>query len=228
MRGLSTDEVTGTPFFRNFVMRACFLTVSLVPYRRPALITPLCENRSRVKIWELGAMLPAITAARFAGVVLGVLATALCAQNASTGRVVITVVDQSGGAIPGASIGIIPLQVTNPPIPNNFDWVHYALHASEQISTPANTSGEGTFSLAKGSYAVSIAAEGFKRFVERVEIRDESNQSLRATLVLADGGCGVCVAKGIDIPLEYAVLDILIPLESLQAITLNATRVRRQ
>jgi hypothetical protein len=209
-------------------MRACFLTMSLVPYWRPAPITALCDNRSHLKAWELGAMLPAITAARFAAVLLGVLATALSAQNTSTGQVVITVVDQSGAVIPGASIGIIQLPVANPPIPNNFDWVDYALHASEQISTRANTSGEGTFSLAKGSYAVSIAAEGFARFFERVEIRDESNQSLRATLVLADGGCGVCVVKGIDIPLEHAILNTFIPLESLQTITLNATRVRRR
>jgi hypothetical protein len=173
-------------------------------------------------------MLPAITAARFAAVLIGVLATALSAQNTSTGQVVVTVVDQSGAVIPSASIGIIQLPVANLPIPNNFDWVHYALHASEQISTHANTSGEGTFSLAKGSYAVSIAAEGFARFFERVEIRDKSNQFLRATLVLADGGCGVCVVKGIDIPLEHAILNILIPLESLQTITLNATWVPRR
>jgi hypothetical protein len=173
-------------------------------------------------------MLPTIVAARFAAVLLGVLATALCAQNTSTGQVVITVVDQSGGVIPGASIGIIQLPVASTPIPNNIDWVHYALHASEQISTRANTSGEGTFSLGKGSYAVSIAAEGFARFLERVEIRDEANHSLRATLVLANGGCGVCVGKGIDIPLEHAILSILIPFESLQAITLNTTRVRRR
>jgi hypothetical protein len=159
-------------------------------------------------------MLPAITAARFAAVLLGVITTALSAQNTSTGQLVITVVDQTGGVIPGASIGIIQMPVANPLIPNNFDWAHYALHASEEISTRANTSGEGTFWLAKGSYAVSIASEGFARFVERVEIRDESNQSLRATLVLADGGCGVCVAKGIDIPLEDAILNILILPES--------------
>jgi Carboxypeptidase regulatory-like domain len=149
-------------------------------------------------------MLPAITAARFAAVLLGVLATALGAQNTSTGQVVTTVVDQSGAVIPGASIGI------------------------SQMSTRANTSGEGTFRLTKGSYAVSIAAEGFARIFERVEIRDESNQSLKATLVLADGGCGVCVVKGIDIPLEHAILIILIPLDSLQTITLHASRVRRR
>ena len=137
-------------------------------------------------------------AVRFTAVLLGVLATALCAQNTPTGQVVITVVDQSGAVIPGASIGIIQLPVANPPNPNNFDWVHYALHTSEQMSTRANTSGEGTFRLTKGSYAVSIAAEGFARFLERVEIRDESIQSFRATLLLANGGCGVCVVKEID------------------------------
>jgi hypothetical protein len=179
-------------------------------------------------MWELGAMLPAITAARFAAVLLVVLATALSAQDTSTGQVLITVVDQAGEVIPGASIGIIQLPIANPPTPDTFDWLHYALHAPEQISTRANTSGEGTFSLAKGSYAVSIAAEGFARFFEILEIRDESNQSLRATLVVANGGCGVCVVKGIEIPLEHAILNILIPLESLQTIPLNATRVRRR
>jgi hypothetical protein len=188
----------------------------------------LCDNRSHAKTSELGAMLRAITAARFAAVLLGILAAALSAQNTSTGQVVITVVDQSGAVIPGASIGMIQLPVAYPPIPNNFDWVQYALHASEQTSTHANTSGEGTFSLAKGSYAVSIAAEGFAHFFERVEIQDQSDQSLRVTLNLVNGGCGVCVVKGIDVPLEPAILNILIPLESLQAITLNPTRVRRR
>ena len=173
-------------------------------------------------------MLPAITVARFAAVLLGVIAAALTAQNTSTGQVLITVVDQSGAVIQGASIGIIQLPVANPQIHNNFDWVDYVLHASEQLSARANTSGEGTFSLAKGSYAVSIAAEGFARFFGRVEIRDESNQSLRATLVLVNGGCGVCVKETVPIPLEHAVLNILIPLESLQTITLNATRDRRR
>jgi hypothetical protein len=173
-------------------------------------------------------MLPAITVARFAAVLLGFIATALGAQNTSTGQVVITVVDQSGTVVPSASIGIIQLPVANPQIPNSFDWVDYALHAPEQLSSRANTSGEGTFSLVKGSYAVSIGAKGFARFFERVEVRDESNQSLRATLVLVNGGCGVCVKEAVPIPLEHAVLNILIPLESLQAITLNATRVRRR
>ena len=188
----------------------------------------LCDSRSPLKIWELGAMLPAMIAVRFTAVLLGVLATALCAQNTPTGQVVITVVDQSGAVIPGASIGIIQLPVANPPNPNNFDWVHYALHTSEQMSTRANTSGEGTFRLTKGSYAVSIAAEGFARFLERVEIRDESIQSFRATLLLANGGCGVCVVKEIDMPLEHSILNILIPLESLQTIALNPTRNRRR
>jgi hypothetical protein len=174
-------------------------------------------------------MLPAIAAARFAAVLLAVLATALNAQNTSTGQVVITVVDQSGAPIPGASIGIIQLPVANPQIRNNFDWVDYALHASEQLSTRANTSGEATVRLAKGRYAVSIvAAEGFARFFERVDIRDESNRSLRATLVLVNGGCGVCVKETVPIPLEHPILNILIPLDSLQTITLNATRVRRR
>jgi hypothetical protein len=77
----------------------------------------------------LGAMLRAITAARFAAILLGVLAAALSAQNTPTGQVIITVVDQSGAVIPGASIGMIQLPVAYPPIPNNFDWVQYALHA---------------------------------------------------------------------------------------------------
>jgi hypothetical protein len=96
------------------------------------------------------------------------------------------------------------------------------------MSTRANTSGEGTSRLTKGSYAVSIAAEGFARFLERVEIRDESIQSFRATLLLANGGCGVCVVKEIDMPPEHSILNILIPLESLQTIALNPTRNRRR
>jgi hypothetical protein len=184
-----------------------------------------------LKIWKLGAMLPAMAAARLAAVLFVLLATVLSAQNTSTGQVVITVVDQGGAVIPGASIGIIQLPVATSPfvIHNDADWVQYAFHALEQISTRANTSGEATLSLAKGSYAVSITAEGFARYFERIEIRDESNEYLRATLVVSNGGCGVCVKETeTAIPLEPATLNILIPLEPLQAITLNATRVRRR
>jgi PEGA domain len=173
-------------------------------------------------------MLPAITVARFAAVLLGVVSTALSAQSTSTGQLVITVIDQSGAVIPGASIGIIQLPVANPQSPYNLDWIDYARHASVQTSTRANTSGVGTFSLAKGNYAISIAEEGFERFFERIEIRDESNQSLRATLVIVNGGCGVCVKETAPIPLEPAVLNTLIPLESLQRITLFPTPVRRR
>jgi hypothetical protein len=62
-------------------------------------------------------MLSAITAAGLLPF-YSVHAAALGPQNTSTGQVVISVVDQSGAAIPGASIGIIQLPVANPPIPN--------------------------------------------------------------------------------------------------------------
>jgi len=176
-------------------------------------------------------MFPAISAARLAAVLLVVLATILSAQNASTGQVVIAVVDQSGAAIPGARIGIIQLPIVTPPfvVPSDADWLQHALHAPEQVSTRANSIGEATVRLNKGSYALSITAQGFARYLERIDVRDESSQPLRATLVVSPNVRGDCMScAGPDIPLEHPILNFLIPLESLQTITLSATRVRRR
>jgi hypothetical protein len=163
-----------------------------------------------------------------AALLLIVLASTLTAQNASTGQVVITVIDQGGAAIPEAHIGIIGLPSA---VPNDGDWLHYSLHASEQASAHTDASGKATVGLAKGSYVISIAAPGFQRYLEKIEIQDGLSQALRATLVVGRGGCvpADCLSPLLpEIPLEHAPLNIFIPPESLQTMTPTAVRVRRR
>jgi hypothetical protein len=113
-----------------------------------------------------------MAAVRLAAVLPLVLAAALTAQNTSRSQVVVTVIDQYGAVIAVAHVGIIQLPTV---IPNGGDWLHYALTAPEQASTEIDASGEATVGLPKGSYAITIFAPGFKRYVERIEIRDESS-----------------------------------------------------
>lgn len=161
-------------------------------------------------------------AARFAAVFFTVLATTLVAQNALTGHVVIAVIDQAGAVLPGASIGII--QVPD----STAGWLEYALRGAEQIMTRTNALGEASVGLSKGSYAVSITSYGFKRHIERIEIRGD--QSLRAMLVIDQtiNPRSDCMGCFVLIPMETTSLDVSIPLEPLQTIALPATRVRRR
>lgn len=168
-----------------------------------------------------------MAAARFAAVLLVVLAATLAAQDSSTGQVVITVVDTSGAVVPNARIGMIQLpSVTS----NDADWLNYALHAAEQGSVHANAYGEATVAVAIGSYALSITAPGFRRHLERTVIQDGSKLPLRVALVVDQvpnirGDCMSCTSY---IPLEHAILNTLIPLEPLHTIALTTTRVRRR
>jgi hypothetical protein len=164
-------------------------------------------------------------AARFAAVLFIVLATALTAQNASTGKVVITVIDEAGAVIPGAHIGVILLPGA---ALNDRDWRNHALHAPEQASAHTDASGEATVGLAKGSYAIAIAADGFSSYLEKMEIRDQPSQALRATLRVASCSPCVEVTREITIPLEHASLNIFIPLEPLHTITVANARARRR
>lgn len=168
-----------------------------------------------------------MAAACIAAVLPVVLAATLTAQNASMGRVVVTVVDPTAAVIPGAHIGIIRLPSG---APNDGDWLHYAYHASEQASADTDGSGEATVGLAKGSYAVAVSAKGFNRYLERIEIRDETSQMVRATLRVGDScpplPCLVEVREN-AVPLERdSLLTIFIPLEPLQTMTPPPVRVR--
>jgi len=117
-----------------------------------------------------------MAAARLAAVLLIAFAAPLVAQNTSDCKLVIKVVDYGyGQAIRGARIGITPLPSS---ITRDNDWVHYALDAPTLISTQANAHGKATLRLAKGSYVVSVAANGFKHFFQWIEIRDEPTQLL--------------------------------------------------
>lgn len=203
-----------------------------VTTRDQGLRFPMSQNRdmghpatrSPLKIRGLGAILPSMAAARFVAVLSFVLATSLTAQNASTGQVVITVIDQAGAVLQGARIGIIQLPSATA---DDAGWLKYALHGAEQVTTLSNAHGEATVGLAQGSYAVSITSHGFNRHIERIEIRGDSNsQSLRATLVIDQtiNPRVDCMSCFVLIPVESTSSDILIPLEPLQTITPTATR----
>jgi hypothetical protein len=156
----------------------------------------------------------------FAAVVLILLASAVAAQN-----VVITVTDQSGSVVSGAHVSIIGL----PGLANDSDWFQYALHSSAQASVETNNAGEAIVDLAKGNYAISVGATGFKLLFKRIEIQDRPSQAIQATLLISNSGCGVCVVPGVTIPLEpLPGPDIFIPLEPLQTISVPNSRVRRE
>jgi hypothetical protein len=167
-----------------------------------------------------------MAAARLAAALLVALATALTAQNTSTNQVVITVIDTSGALIPGAHVGIVRLPDV---IPNDGDWLHYASTAPEQATTQTDGHGETTVGLAPGIYAISIAAPGFKRYFKRIEIRDESNQSLRATLAIDSRPIGpvVTMEPAVTLELEPTSLNVFIPLEPLLTVT-SVHRARRR
>ena len=156
----------------------------------------------------------------FAAVHLIGLGSTVTAQN-----LVITVIDLSGAFVPGANIRIVWLPGA---AQKDSDWLHYAFHASEQATAHTDATGEATVGLAKGNYAIAIVAQGFRPYFERIEIRDQPSQSLRATLVV--GSCTQCVevSSGIEIPVEHVSLNIFIPLEPLQTITVTNARVRRR
>lgn len=169
-----------------------------------------------------------MAAARLAALLLLGVAANLTAQSTSASQIVITVVDPTGTVIPGAYVRIIPLPVV---IPDDGDWRHYAFRAPEQASAETSPSGEATFGLAKGNYALTIAAPGFQRYVEKVVIRDEPSQSLRPLLLVSPRGSSASVfncMSCVEISPELPSLDIFIPLEPLQTIALTPRRVRRQ
>jgi hypothetical protein len=162
-----------------------------------------------------------MAAVRFiAAVALIGFASTVTAQN-----IAITVLDPSGAVIPGAHIGIISLLGA---ARNDSDWLHYALFASEQATAHTDAAGKATADLAKGSYVISIAAPGFQRYIERIEVQDGLSQSLRPTLLPGNSGCTVCVTTGTMIPLEQSYLNIFIPLEPLQTLTVAPARARRR
>ena len=175
-----------------------------------------------LKLCGFCATLKPMTSVRFfAAIALIGFASTVTAQN-----IVITVVDQSGAVIPVARIGIVLLPGA---ALNQSDWPNYALHASEKATAFTDASGKAIVDLAKGSYAVSIAAPGFNRYTERIEVQDGLDQSLRRTLHIAVGICTVCLTPEIPIPLEHAPHpNNFIPLEPLQTITVTPIRVRRR
>ena len=169
------------------------------------------------------AILPAMAAVRLAAVLPFVLAVALTAQNTSTSQVDVTVVDPTGAAIHGAHIGIIHL-----PTVYIGDWLQYAHATPEETSVQTDLNGEATVGLAKGSYAIVVAANGFQPYAERLEVVDQASQSLRATLAGEYFGSGSpVVTREPEIPLEPTPLDVFVPLEPLQSVTF-ARRFRRR
>src|SRR3984885_14385539 len=103
--------------------------------------------------------------------VFGFLALAACPANAqdTTGRVIGTVTDQQGAAVPGAKV-----TVTN---------------TATQIASTTSSKEDGTFevlNLPIGPYSVTVEHEGFNKVTTQPN-RLEINQSLRFDVVLTLG-----------------------------------------
>jgi hypothetical protein len=157
---------------------------------------------------------------------MSVLISTLPAQKAAKGQVVITVVDRSEAIIQGAHIGIIGL----PNAPYDGDWQHYALHTPAKMSALTDVSGKASLNLATGSYVVDVSAVGFRRYLEKIVIRDGPIQTVRAELLLG-GTCSPCLtqAQDLEVPLARMYLpDIVIPPEPLESIGVRESRFRRR
>ena len=123
-----------------------------------------------------------------------------------------------------ARIGIIRLPSTTL---GDSDLLQSALHSPEQVSTNADGAGEATVSLTNGRYAITVAASGFKRYLEKLEVGHESNRSIRIVLEIGPENVrGDCMSCARVIPIEPMVLNALIPLEPIQSITLKPVRIR--
>ena len=100
--------------------------------------------------------------------IMSVLISTLPTQKAAKGQVVITVVDEFEAIIQGAHVEIIGL----PSASFDGDWQHYALHTPAKISALTDVFGKASLNLAAGSYVLDVSAVGFRRYLEKIEIRD--------------------------------------------------------
>jgi hypothetical protein len=133
-----------------------------------------------------------------------------------------------GERIAGASIEIYSMPSATP---DNNEWLD-ALHKPVRASTHADRSGETTIALAIGYYAAYIVAKGFEGRFERIEIRDASTLSLKPALSIDQSWSGysgpVDYYSSSRFPTESYTIDVLLPLEPLQTISVHARKAHRR
>jgi hypothetical protein len=150
-----------------------------------------------------------MAAARFAAVLLLVLAATLTAQNTSTGQVVINVVDPIGAVIPGAQVEIDPLSPS-----------------FRTVKTDAN--GQAVIELPIGTHWLSVSASGFQRWKGFAEVQRTDERITAKLRVAKDDGLVVHYGDPVLIPLQRIELRELIPLQPLELLPMREVSVGRK
>jgi len=97
------------------------------------------------------------------------------------------------------------------------------------MSVVTDVSGKASLNLGTGSYVVDVSAVGFRRYLEKIEARDNLIQTVRAELFL-EGTCSPRLTQGqdLEVPLARMYLpDIVIPLGPLESICVRKIRFGR-
>ena len=152
---------------------------------------------------------------RMATIHITTIAIAFCAytalaQQSAMGSLTVTVEDQTGAYVAGASIAIT----------NEASGARY--------EAKADANGLAVFHLAQGHYNLKVQAKGFETREEKdVEMNTETKRTV--TLPLSQRGC-VWVVEGEDLEylFEHQVLTAEIPLLPMQLLELTAKPLRHR
>ena len=131
--------------------------------------------------------------ARIVAMTLALLPAMLAAQQVQQTPLTIRVTDQTGAVIPGARIQIDPSP------------------GSRKVDTATDRIGEAIVELSPGSHVLSIAAYGFKKWIENIDVQDQPGQSIVAELKVASGD-PVVIFETPYMPLDRIPIDISITL----------------
>jgi hypothetical protein len=105
----------------------------------------------------------------FVGLVMMILCAWGTAQTVPTARVIIKVADQSGAGIAGARVRVVPAP------------------DAAAVATETDKNGELQLNLKVGGHGIFVCAQGFKSFVEHIEVRSGAEaQVIPAELRVAD------------------------------------------
>jgi hypothetical protein len=154
-------------------------------------------------------------AARLAVLACVALSIPFIAQQPAQGHLDLTVRDQSGAIIPHPEVKI------------------FTVSGSRVVWHFGDTAGNFSYDLPAGHYALSVAAEGFSKSQQEIEVHSGAPQALSVTLKFNEMmRCGPCVTddpvfpySDVPFPFETAELRLTIPLAPLR--TLEHLKPRR-